>query len=222
MKRSVIQLRGETVGAFIDAVYAIAVTILALELPSQLPDGAFGFELFIDVLIEYAVAFILLFAFWLQHRRINGLVEWVERTGFLVNAVVLMLVCLVPRATKLVFEHGGDVTMAQLRGTLLEGRGWTEAELVDLFYVIVVVLIDLGLLLLLRINRDESEGEELVRLRVSKRTVTGLLLIVTLTSFVLPVENRYFLLVIPVVLFFEQELSRLLPGGAGGRPRAAG
>jgi uncharacterized membrane protein len=203
-------LRNEMVGAFIDAVYAIAVTILALEIPSELPGEAFGVDFFSDMLVEYAFAFLLLFALWLQHRRINGIVETVSRFRLLINALILLLVCLVPRATKLVFEYGDDVTLGALEGTLFQGSGWTTAELVDLFYVVLVVLIDLGIMVLLDASAQQADTEELNRLRISKRTVTSLLLVVTLTSFLLPVENRYFLLILPVVLFFEQELSTIV------------
>jgi uncharacterized membrane protein len=203
-------LRNKMVGAFIDAVYAIAVTILALEIPSELPGEEFGLDYFSDMLVEYAFAFLLLFALWLQHRRINGIVETISRFSLLINALILLLVCLVPRATKLVFEYGEDVTLGALEGTLFQGTGWTTAELVDLFYVVLVMLIDLGILALLYVSGRQAETEELNRLRISKWTVTGLLLVVTLTSFLLPVENRYFLLILPVVLFFEQELSILV------------
>jgi uncharacterized membrane protein len=37
-----LRIRGEAVGAFVDAVYAIAVTILALEIPGELSRSAEG------------------------------------------------------------------------------------------------------------------------------------------------------------------------------------
>ena len=204
------ELKGGTVGTFIDAVYAIAVTILALELPSEISNEGLDLSMFSSVVLEYGVAFFLLFAFWLQHRRINGLVEVVERFGLLVNATILMLVCLVPRATMLVFDYGEDVTIHDFRESLL-GSGWTRAELVDLFYVGVVVLLDLAIVALLTTNtRQAEESRLLVQLRLSKRIVTLTVLAVLVSSFLLPVENRYFLLVVPVVLSFEVDLSRLL------------
>lgn len=203
------KIRAEVVGTFIDAVYAIAVTILALEIPSTIGEGPFQLAEFSGVLLEYAVAFGLLFAFWLQHRRINSLTENASRGGIWTSAAVLMLVCLVPRATTLVFEFGADVTLTALEGSLLHGAGWTTAEAVDLLYVCVVVLIDLGIMMLLRINSG-SRSKEYLRLRRSKLTTTALLVFVVGTSFLLPVENRYFLLVIPIVLFFEDEISALV------------
>ncbi len=204
------ELKGETVGTFIDAVYAIAVTILALELPSEISNGGLDLQMFSGVVLEYGVAFFLLFAFWLQHRRINGLVEVVERLGLVVNATILMLVCLVPRATKLVFDYGEDVTVHAIRQSIV-GNGWTRAELVDLFYVGVVVLLDLAIIVLLSINsRHHESSRRITQLRVSKRAISVILLAVLVSSFLLPVENRYFLLVVPVMLFFEADLSRLL------------
>jgi len=204
------RMRGETVGTFIDAVYAIAVTILALEIPGTLAQGTSGLLEFAGVLVEYAVAFVLLFAFWVQHRRVNGLVEDVGRAGLGANGVVLMLVCLVPRATTLVFQSGDDVTLSELGATLGGQAGWTTAEVVDLFYVLVVVAVDLGILVLLRLNRREAGPRDLRQIHRSKTATSALLVLVIGTSFLLPVENRYFLLVIPLVLFFENELARLL------------
>jgi len=201
------RMKAASVGGFIDAVYAIAVTILALEIPGALEDGAFRFTLFAAVLIEYVVAFALLFTFWLQHRRINALNDEVSRGALWTTAFILMLVCLVPRATTLVFEFGKNVTLGALEPTLLHGAGWTAAEAVDLFYVVVVVLIDVGILVLVWINRGRTVSDDLPRLHRSKATTTILLVFVVGTSFLLPVENRYVLLVIPLVFFFENELS---------------
>jgi uncharacterized membrane protein len=210
-----VRLKGDTVGAFIDAVYAIAVTILALEIPGALPAGGFGLTEFLRVLLEYGVAFVLLFSFWLQHRRINGLVAEVDRTGLWTNAITLLLVCLVPRATTLVFAYGSDVTVHALESSFLGKAAWTTAEIVDVFYVIVVVMIDVLILSLLHLNRGRSGSGETGQLRRTKVAASVLLFVVVGTSFLLPVENRYFLLAIPVLLFFEDEMSRLIDHFAG-------
>ncbi len=211
------KLRSEIVGAFIDAVYAIAATILALEIPSELSDGKFGIELVTEVSFEYGVAFLLLFAFWLQHRIINGLTETTERLGLLMNAIILMLVCLIPRATKLVFQYGDDVSAMDI-GLALSGKAkWTTSEFVDIFYVVVVVVADLCMLLLLCVNRKNASTPELPTLSASKRIISAVVLVVMGASFLFPIENRYFLLIIPVLLFFEYEI--LLLVRHFGRPR---
>lgn len=204
------RMRSETVGAFIDALYGIAVTILALDIPSSAAREG-GVAVIVPVLVQYGVAFALLFSFWVQHRRINGLVEEVSRAGLWTTAGILMLVCLVPRATSLVFEFGGDVTVGAITQSMEHRSAWTTAEGVDLFYVGVVLLIDLGMFSLLLLNQRAGavlEGVE--HLRNAKLATTAVLFVVVSASFLLPVENRYFLLAIPILLFFETELSALV------------
>ncbi len=187
-------LNNEAMGAFIDAVYAIAITILALEIPTQVESSTEFFR----VLAEYAVTFAVLFAFWAQHRRLNTEHAVFTRGLLWLNAVVMLLVCLIPRATTMVFEYGGDVTVVDLQGTLLHGESWTRAELVDVGYVLVVLGADLGLLLLSR------------KLRRIKAVGTALVLLCLGLSIVLPIPNRYVTLILPIALFFEKEVIRLV------------
>jgi len=210
-------MQREPVGAFIDAVYAIAVTILALELPAGF-EHTQGLSEFSEVLLEYALAFAILFGFWSQHRRANGFVERYGRIGLWLNGAILLLVCLVPRATTLVFRFGDDVTVAELHQTFAGLRGWNRAELVDLFYVLVVVAVDLLLLVLLRGNtRDAAERLEVRQLRSAKSATSIALLVVVALSFLLPVENRLVLVIVPLALIFERELTLLLPWARAAR-----
>jgi len=203
-------LSREALGTFIDAVYAIAVTILALEVPAVLK-GEFAVGSFGEMLVEYVLSFLILFALWIQHRRINGLNdESVGNAVIWTNCMVLLLVCLIPRATTLVFGYGGDVTLAQLEGTLFHGAGWTLSELVDFFYITLVIAAEFGLLILIGNISRKSIDEETIRIRRSKITVTVLTVVVLLLSLLIPVENRYFLLLLPLALMFERSLSRLI------------
>ena len=203
-------LSKETVGTFIDAVYAIAVTILALEVPGEL-NSSFAIGTFVEMLVEYVLSFLILFALWIQHRRINGLNgESVATAVIWINCAVLLMVCLIPRATTLVFDYGGDVTLAQLEGSLNHGAGWTLSEFVDTFYVLLVIAADLGLLVLIGRIARKSADEKAIRIRRSKITVTVLTVGVLLLSLLIPLENRYFLLLIPLALMFERSLTRLI------------
>lgn len=205
-----LELSKEAVGTFIDAVYAIAVTILALEVPSELT-GSFAIGSFAEMLVEYALSFLILFALWIQHRRINELNNTlVANTVVWINCVVLLLVCLIPRATTLVFNYGGDVTLGQLEASLNHGAGWTLPEIVDMFYMAVVIAADLGLLVLVTRVAGRSTDDDTIKIRRSKVTVTALTLGILLLSLLLPVENRYFLLLIPLALMSERGLARLI------------
>lgn len=199
-------MRAEVLGAFIDAIYAVAITMLALEIPSEI-DTELDLSYFSGLLVEYAIAFAILFAFWLQHRRINAHVEHLSRGILWLNASALLLVCLVPRATTLVFAYGGDVTVVDVELALLDGAGHSLATLVDGLYVLVVLLADVILLVLARTvipNDPEAPGH---RVRRTKGVASVLLAACLALSLALPYPNRYFALLLPVVLFFEQEVT---------------
>jgi len=199
----------EYLGAFIDAIYAIAATILALEIPGNL-DGQFSLQHFAGMLLEYATSFIILFAIWLQHRRINTLIDNCGQIELWLNGVILLLVCLIPRATTLVFSYGGDVTLMEIEDSLLHGTGWSVSKLVDIFYIGTVMAADLALLsLTMMVTRTKSDTET-IAVRRSKLTTSSLVVIVLASSLLTPIQNRVFLLLIPVALIFERHWSNLM------------
>jgi uncharacterized membrane protein len=198
----------ESAGAFIDAVYAIAVTILALEVPGEL-NSEFTSAQFGLMLLEYSIAFVLLFAFWLQHRRINGQIGAYGRATIWLTGAALLLVCLLPRATTLVFAYGEDVTLYDIKQSWISGQ-WTIAEMVDLFYVGLVLTADLILLTLASICTAGQSSVSAQVVRRSKMTTTLIVAAMLGASFLMPVQNRYFLLFIPIALFFERELLQLI------------
>ncbi|NQU42591.1 hypothetical protein HQ520_04850 [bacterium] len=133
------------------------------------------------------------------------------RGGLWLNGMILLLVCLVPRATTLVFEYGGNVTLFDIEATVKERVGWTQAELVDLFYVGLTLLTDLLILLQLRLNTKGHSALDHVReVRHRKLVMTLVLLVGVGLSFTLPIQNRLVLVLMPLGLFFEDELARLL------------
>jgi uncharacterized membrane protein len=202
-------VKPEALGGFIDAIYAVAITLLALEIPSEL-DAEFDAGYFGSVLLEYCIAFAVVFAFWVQHRRLNAHVEHLSRGVLWLNAVVLLLVCLVPRATTFVFTYGGDVTVVDFEHALLDGTERSLSELADGLYVLVVLLVDLILLVLTRKaipGHPEAPGH---RIRRAKGVGSVLLAVCLALSLVLPYPNRYFALLLPLMLFFEKEVTTLV------------
>jgi uncharacterized membrane protein len=207
-------VRPETLGALIDAIYAVAITMLALEIPSEI-DAEFDAIYFGNVLMEYAIAFAVLFAFWLQHRRINGHVEQLTRGVLWLNALVLLLVCLVPRATTLIFAYGDDVTVVDFETALLHDAAQSRSALVDGLYVLVVFVADAILLLLTRAVVSDEAGAPGHRLRRTKVVASVLLTTCLVLSVALPYPNRYFALLLPLVLFFEEEVTTWLESHLG-------
>lgn len=201
-------MSNEVVGTFIDAVYAIAITLLALELPDQFePDAAWSASF--ATLLEYAVAFALLFVFWIDHRGINAHIERYDRRLLAVTGLALFLVCLIPTATLLVFQYGDDVTLASFAQSLLQGAQLSRAEVVDLFFLVSVLATDGALLITSRLGIRHDGSDLAASVRRAKATASLLLFAAAGVSLLLPIENRYFTLILPAAAFFQEELSRL-------------
>jgi uncharacterized membrane protein len=97
--------------AFSDGVFAIAITLLVLEL--AVPAGAEDdlLDAFLDQwpsYLAYVVSFATIGAIWLAH---NGITDYLERTdaGFIrLNLLLLMVVAFLPFPTRLLGEHIGE------------------------------------------------------------------------------------------------------------------
>jgi uncharacterized membrane protein len=198
----------ESVGGFVDAVYAVAVTILALEIPAEIR-GDFSLVFIGSMLLNYGISFFVLFALWLQHRRINEYLAVFTPLSLWLNASVLLLVCLIPRATTFVFEYGGNITLTELEASLVAGN-WTRAEIIDVGYSSIIILADLGLSALMRIAHTSSDDDVIADVVRSKFTISGLLLLILAASLVTPIENRYFLFILPVGLMCETWIAGIL------------
>jgi len=200
-----LSISNEAMGAFIDAVYAIAVTILALELPRTL-DSDTELAVVGEMLVNYAISFLILFALWVQHRRINAHIESYSPAGLWLNAGILMLVCLIPRATSFVFESGGSVEFDDLEQAV-ENFRWTLAAIIDIGFIAIVLASDIGLVVLMHCMPKAVLGSEAADIYRSKVTISTLLVLVLAASLFLPLQNRFFLLVIPLCLMFEHRIA---------------
>jgi uncharacterized membrane protein len=123
--------------AFSDGVFAIAITLLVLEI--TVPDGSEEDLLgaFFDQwrsYLAYAVSFATIGAMWLAH---SAITDYLERAnGMLVrlNLLLLMIVSFIPFPTRLLAEYGGEGDAGRvattvygltiLAGTLLTSALW--------------------------------------------------------------------------------------------------
>ena len=104
----------ERTSFFSDAVFAIAITLLALELrvPEIPTDPASGQELAAKLLEEWPrfVSFVLSFwlvgSYWIAHHRHFRYLRGYDRRVLVVNLLFLMWVVLVPFSTSLLGEYG--------------------------------------------------------------------------------------------------------------------
>jgi uncharacterized membrane protein len=97
--------------AFSDGVFAIAITLLVLELGVE--EGA-GDHLLRSILDEwesylaYVTSFLTIGVVWLQHSAITATLRAADSTLYRINLLVLLLASFLPFPTKLVSEFVGD------------------------------------------------------------------------------------------------------------------
>jgi uncharacterized membrane protein len=105
------------VEAFSDAVFAIAITLLVLEI--SVPESAFG-DLWHGIAgqwpsyLAFATSFITIGWIWVVHHGIFRRLQYANRRVMLINLLLLMAVSFLPFPTKLMAEalHEADATRA--------------------------------------------------------------------------------------------------------------
>ena len=111
--------------AFSDGVFAIAITLLILEL--RVPRAAPGLDLLQELAAEWPSFFAFITSFftiliiWINHHRLFLLIRKVDRAFMVLNGLLLLTVTVVPFPTALVAEHllgsNGTVAAAVYAGT---------------------------------------------------------------------------------------------------------
>jgi uncharacterized membrane protein len=100
--------------AFSDGVFAVAITLLVIDLrlPATLPDR--GDAAVLDALLAmrpklliFAFTFIIVGMGWLGHHRKFSYIRKVDSRLLWLNLLYLMALCLVPFVTSVLSEHGG-------------------------------------------------------------------------------------------------------------------
>ena len=192
----------ERIGALIDAIYAIAMTVLVLNFPVIEPGDELSksIKIFLDIIVDYGLSFTLLFAFWYNQRRINDLVEIHSRLTLWLNGIVLMIVCLVPFSASLLYSFGK--------------ASFDYVSFVDLLFTGVCLSVDffihMSLWVICRTHLHTPEAEpQVVRIVLARRIVTTIVILVMVCSFLLPGYDRITLLALPLLLIFEDELVKI-------------
>jgi uncharacterized membrane protein len=99
--------------AFSDGVFAIAITLLVLQLgiPEHLPAGSTLFEEIVDQegdLIAYGISFAVLGKLWLSHHRFFSAVERFDSVLMALNLLYLAWIVLVPFTSEVLGDYGDD------------------------------------------------------------------------------------------------------------------
>jgi len=107
------------VEAFSDGVFAIAITLLILDIKVPEPPEGFGSVLASEgtrwllhelarhwtAYVAYLMSFVVILVMWVNHHRIFGMIAKVDRPFLFWNGLLLMLICIVPFPTSLLATY---------------------------------------------------------------------------------------------------------------------
>jgi len=93
---------------FSDGVFAIAATLLVLEIGVTVEHGQSLGSALLDIwpsYLAYATSFLVIGIIWINHHHTVGLMRRVDRTFLFLNLLLLLVVAFIPFPTKLVADH---------------------------------------------------------------------------------------------------------------------
>ena len=115
-------LRVERLTALTDGVFAIAMTVLALELVATIDaDRTLG-ELWPDLwprLVAYVMSFLILGLFWIAHHAALSAIRVTDRRHITLNFLFLMVIAAIPFPAALVGTHPNDPWAFAVYGGML-------------------------------------------------------------------------------------------------------
>jgi len=122
----------ERIVFFSDAVFAIAMTLLVLDIKVPEVDGGnLGREL-LDLAPEYlayALSFIIIALNWMAHHRKFGVITGYTTNLVRLNFVLLLLVAFVPFPTALLSEYGSEPSSVILYASVLGVIGLVQTSM---------------------------------------------------------------------------------------------
>jgi len=98
---------------FSDAVFAIAITLLALEIRLPAVEGALSNDELAQTLLalwpkylSYVISFLVIGGFWIGHHRKFQLIQGYDGNLVMLNMILLMFVAFIPFPTAVISEYG--------------------------------------------------------------------------------------------------------------------
>ena len=132
---------------FSDAVIAIAMTLLALEVRLPLEQGVFTEAKLQQELaaisgkyLAFFVSFLVIAFFWIGHWRKFGLIRRVDTRLVWLNVIFLMAICSVPFASSVLQDHGNLRTAVILYAAVVVAASLLSA--LQWFYAVRAGLVD--------------------------------------------------------------------------------
>ena len=201
----------DRLAALTDGVFAIAITLLSLEVAVPIVEGAVGGEDLFEALIErwpsyvaYTVTFFLIGAYWINHHRMFNLLRGVDHKFLLLNIVFLMAIAIIPFPNALLAEYVQD---AELRGVAAAVYGFAMVALAGMFNIVWWYAGSKGRLL-------KPECDLVAVRKVLKSYLVGPIFygVAVAFSFFAPIVSLALYVLIPLGYFFEGAIADIDEG----------
>ena len=88
-----------------DGIFAIAITLSAIEIKPELDGGVSLWQAWWPSLLIYFFSFFLIGLVWMEHRRIVSLLRDIDGPGTVINMLLLSMVALMPVVVRFVLTH---------------------------------------------------------------------------------------------------------------------
>lgn len=91
-----------------DGVFAIAITLSAIEIKPEAGEGTSLWQAWAPSLLVYFLSFFLIGLIWVVHRRIVSHLRDIDGPGTVINMVLLSLVALMPVMVRFALTHSSE------------------------------------------------------------------------------------------------------------------
>ena len=118
------------IAAFSDGVFAIAITLLTLQL--EIPKGGDLARELMDLqpnLVAFIISFLVVGTYWVAHHRVFALVVRYDTRLIWLNLLTLFFIVLQPFTTSVIAEHGDQPLAVIVYGSTLAAAGFANAAL---------------------------------------------------------------------------------------------
>jgi uncharacterized membrane protein len=117
------------IAAFSDGVFAIAITLLALQLDIPSGDGVDVWAALHSLwpsFLSFGISFAVIGAYWIAHHRLFSVIERYDSRLLWLNLLSLFFIVLMPFTTSLIGEHGDSRVAVVVYALSVAGAGFAN------------------------------------------------------------------------------------------------
>jgi len=204
-------LRASALLPLFDGIFAVALTLIAFNVPGML-DLGMGAHQLLASLLAYGVSALVVGVYWFKFRRLIGLCRYLHLPQMALLAQAMLTICLYPKLASLVLLYG------QESGTVFV---LTRGQLANTAFLLVLVLFDSLCLLFawtLALKHDGRNRRQAIVRHLIRVQLYGFLLlaVMALLELFTPWFNGQYVYLVPIVLLVEELGLALEYARAGG------